>query len=118
MGEAVSDILRDRHVREQSETLQNISGATAGERNVNRLRGIEQDSIPDRNLPGVGRGQSGNAVEQSCLSGSGGAEENGEACGSIECDIQRKITCACAMNFPNDALETGIAVRWRSPGGR
>jgi hypothetical protein len=86
--QAISDVFFYSHVRKQRERLEDVGHASTLRRHVHARFGVEEDVITDFDLAGVRAQQSRNAIQQRGFSGSGGAEQNGNAGGNFEREIQ------------------------------
>ena len=82
------NILFDRQVWEQGEALKNVSDTALGGREIDSFACVEEDAAPESDSSRVWRGESGDAVEQRCLSGARRAEEDGESGRRLKVDIE------------------------------
>src|ERR1700752_544560 len=107
MLQPVRNVLRDTQMRKQSQTLKHISHAAFRDRAVNALRGIEQNSLADRNPSGVGRNQPSHAVEQGGLARSRRAEQDGEPRRLLELNFQDKFLPVGQLPFAETGFKQG-----------
>ena len=77
--QAVADVLRHGHVREQRELLEDVAEAALGHRNVPRGLAVEQHPLADGDASGVRPGEAGDAAQDGGLARTGGAEEDRDA---------------------------------------
>ena len=91
MRQAVFNVLLHRQMRKQRESLKDVSDTPLRHRKIGTLRRIKQDAVANGDASRLRLSQSGNAVEQGCLSRSRRAEQDRESRRSLKLDVQNEM---------------------------
>ncbi len=88
LPDSIEDVGEGRHVREESQLLEEIPGTAVARGNIDMLRRVEECTSVDRDGTGLGNDESGEGVEKRGLAGTGGSEEDGNAGSKREVNVE------------------------------